>query len=49
MLPPELEQRIAALERTAEQGRDFDASSWWWLLTLGVLLPIALLCAGWWW
>ena len=49
MLPPELEQRIASRERGAEQGRDVDAGSWVWLLVLGVVLPAALLIAGWWW
>ena len=48
MLPAELERRIVALEMPAEQGRDFDAVSWGWLVALGVLLPIALLIAGWW-
>jgi hypothetical protein len=49
MLPPDLERRIVALEEGAEQGRDFDARSWAWLIALGVLLPIALLLVGWWW
>ena len=49
MLPAELEARIVALEEGAEQGRDFDGWSWGWLLALGVLLPIVLLIAGWWW
>ena len=47
-LSAELEQRIAALESASATGADFDATSWAWLLILGVLLPIALLVVGWW-
>lgn len=43
----ELERRLRLLENPAEQGEDFDATSWFWLLLLGVLLPIIALIAGW--
>jgi hypothetical protein len=46
-LPPELEERIAALEDPARQGSDFDARSWVWLILLGVTVPLALLIWGW--
>jgi hypothetical protein len=47
-LPAELERRIAILEDPANQGAEFDASSWMWLLVLGLLMPIAILVWGWW-
>jgi hypothetical protein len=47
-LPPELERRVALLEDPAEQGADFDAFSWFWLVFLGVALPVVLILAGWW-
>jgi hypothetical protein len=47
-LPAELEERIAALESGAECGEDFDRASLVWLLLLGVVMPVALLAAGWW-
>ncbi|MBK5356455.1 hypothetical protein JFU37_28800 [Pseudomonas sp. TH41] len=43
----ELERRLRLLENPAEQGEDFDATSWFWLLLLGVVLPIIALIAGW--
>jgi hypothetical protein len=46
-LNPELERRIAALESGAETGADFDLVSWWWMVLLGVLLPVGLLLWGW--
>ncbi len=45
-MPPELERRIEALEREPT-GPDFDASSWMWLVLLGLVLPIGLLVLGW--
>jgi hypothetical protein len=45
-LPPELEARVAALE-AAPPGADFDLSSWFWMVLLGVLLPLILLIVGW--
>jgi len=45
-LPPELEARIACFESAAPTS-DFDAASWFWMLLLGVLIPVALLIAGW--
>lgn len=47
VLEPELERRVAALEAGADEGSDFDARSWFWLLLLGVLGPAALLVWGW--
>ena len=41
--PAELEERIAALESRREVGEDFDARSWFWLILLGVLVPVVLL------
>jgi hypothetical protein len=46
-LPPELLERIAALEDPARQGSDFDAISWVWLILLGVIVPFGLLLWGW--
>ena len=46
-LPPELEARIAALER-ADRREDFDRLSWIWMMLFGVLLPLVLLLIGWW-
>ncbi|WP_459729065.1 hypothetical protein [Pseudomonas sp. MHK4] len=43
----ELERRLRLLENPAEQGEDFDGASWFWLLLLGVFLPILALIAGW--
>ncbi|UVJ45576.1 hypothetical protein NVV94_08470 [Pseudomonas sp. LS1212] len=43
----ELERRLRLLENPAEQGEDFDGMSWFWLLLLGVVLPIVALVAGW--
>ena len=45
--PQELDDRIAALESGREAGEDFDARSWAWLIVLGILMPAALLLAGW--
>jgi hypothetical protein len=47
-LPAELEHRIAELETGGQCGEDFDAASLIWLLLLGIVLPAALLIAGWW-
>jgi len=46
-LPPELQERITALEDPARQGSDFDGVSWVWLILLGVIVPLALLVWGW--
>ncbi|MFV3304848.1 hypothetical protein ACNFBT_06170 [Pseudomonas sp. NY15181] len=43
----ELERRLRLLEDPAEQGEDFDAMSWFWLLLLGLVLPVVALVAGW--
>ena len=46
-LPPELQERITALEDPARQGSDFDTVSWIWLILLGVVVPLGLLVWGW--
>jgi hypothetical protein len=46
-LPPELQERITALEDPSRQGSDFDAVSWAWLILLGVIVPFGLLLWGW--
>jgi hypothetical protein len=46
-LPPELQERITALEDPAQQGSDFDVVSWVWLILLGVIVPFGLLLWGW--
>ena len=46
-IPAELERRIKLLENPANEGDDFDAASWFWLIALGVALPIAALIIGW--
>jgi hypothetical protein len=45
-LPPELERRIAAIERIDDAG-EFNATSWFWLLLFGIAVPAALLLWGW--
>ncbi|MHB8476982.1 MAG: hypothetical protein ACYDBZ_11940 [Steroidobacteraceae bacterium] len=45
-LPPDLEARLAAFECAAPPG-GFDAASWFWMLLLGVVIPMALLLLGW--
>lgn len=44
--PSELERRLATLEDPANQGADFDAVSWGWLVGLGIVLPVLLLIWG---
>jgi hypothetical protein len=44
-MPPELEARIAALEK-ADRCEDFDAVSWVWMVLFGIVLPLALLGIG---
>jgi hypothetical protein len=46
-LPPELEARIAAFENAAPTS-DFDGASWFWMILLGIAIPLALLVVGWW-
>ena len=45
-IPAELERRISALESGGE-GEDFDGTSWFWLIVLGIALPVAALVLGW--
>ena len=50
VLPPELEARIRELETCAATGEppsDFDSFSWFWMILLGVLVPVLLLVVGW--
>jgi hypothetical protein len=46
-LDPELDRRITALEQHMGEGADFDGASWFWLLALGVMLPVVVLIVGW--
>jgi hypothetical protein len=46
-IPAELENRIRALESAGGQGEDFDGASWFWLIVLGIVLPVAALVLGW--
>lgn len=46
-LDPELERRLAVLERPENQGAGFGSVDWMWLALLGVIGPIALLVWGW--
>jgi hypothetical protein len=45
-LPPDLEARLAAFESAPAPG-DFDAASWFWIILLGVAIPLGLLILGW--
>lgn len=45
-LPPELERRLRTVELDSH-GRDFDATSWFWMILLGAVIPAGLLIAGW--
>lgn len=38
-LNPELERRLKALENPAEQGGDYNSTSWFWLLFLESCCP----------
>ena len=42
-LPDELEKRLEVLSDDSGQGADFDRFSWFWLLLLGLIGPIALI------
>jgi hypothetical protein len=46
-LPAELEARIAAFENAAPAS-DFDGASWFWMILLGIAVPLVLLAVGWW-
>jgi hypothetical protein len=45
-LPPDLETRLAAFESVPTPG-GFDAASWFWMILLGVVIPLGLLVLGW--
>jgi hypothetical protein len=47
VLAPELEARIAAFEN-APLASGFGGAGWFWILLLGVVIPVALLIVGWW-
>jgi hypothetical protein len=46
-LAPELEARIAAFENAAPAS-GFGVAGWFWMLLLGVAIPLAMLIVGWW-
>jgi|GEM_PF-1811186 len=46
-LPAELEARLAALETGASRS-DFDGLSWFWMILIGIAIPLLLLVIGWW-
>ena len=46
-LHPDLERRVAELEKEANQGTGFTAADWFWLIALGIAGPTALLYWGW--
>jgi hypothetical protein len=46
-IPAELERRLRLLENPANQGEDFDGGSRFWLLALGLALPVVILIIGW--
>lgn len=46
-LPEELARRVEALADESAQGADYDASSWFWLLLLGLVGPVVLIVLGW--
>lgn len=39
-LHPELERRIRALESISDQEADFDGKTWFWLIVLGIFVPV---------
>ena len=45
-LHPELERRVALLEKPENQGEDYDVTAWIILIGLGVVLPIIALMLG---
>ena len=46
-IPKELLRRIELLEDPANQGAEFNASTWFWMLALGIALPAALIVWAW--
>lgn len=45
-LDPELERRVALLEKPENQGKDYDAAAWLALILLGIALPLIALFIG---
>lgn len=45
-LHPELERRLALLQKPENQGEDYDLAAWLILIGLGVVLPIIALWLG---
>lgn len=41
-----LEKRLREVESTAST-TDFDAMGWFWMILLGVILPLGLIAYGW--
>lgn len=46
VLPDELEARLNVVSAASED-RDFDARSWFWMILLGLVIPVGLIVAGW--
>jgi hypothetical protein len=46
-LHPELERRLAILEKPENQGAGFGVVDWAWLVVLGIAGPALLLLWGW--
>lgn len=42
-----LQLRLARLADAKAQGADFDRTSWFWLLLLGLVGPVVLIILGW--
>ena len=45
-LHPELERRLALLQKPENQGEDYDLTAWLILIGLGIVLPIIALWLG---
>ncbi|HIE4271992.1 TPA: hypothetical protein ACXM68_001135 [Pseudomonas aeruginosa] len=46
-LPVELERRIALLAKEENQGADLDGITWFWIILLGAIFPLAIAVWGW--
>jgi hypothetical protein len=45
-LEPELERRVALLEKPDNQGKDYDGAAWAALILFGIALPLIALLIG---